>query len=109
RLGIDVGMIAAIGDDALSAGLRDELRNAGVETSHVVDVRGRSGVTFIELDDGEPSFVPYRENSADTKLIDVPTFHAPWLHLGSASFAACPRATEVALEQALRVSVDLNI
>lgn len=111
RLGVDVGMIAGLGDDGLGAGLRDELRAAGVDTTHVREVRARSGVTFIELEDGEPRFVPYRENSADTKLTadDVPDFTAPWLHLGSSSFAACPAATARALDRAERISIDLNV
>jgi fructokinase len=111
RLGIDVGMIAAVGSDALSAGLRDELRSAGVDTTHVVEVEARNGLVFIELSEGEPSVVPFRAGTADTKLAaeHVPDFAAEWLHLGSASFAACPAATERALQRAQRVSIDLNI
>lgn len=113
RLGIDVGMIAAVGNDALGAGLRDELRSAGVDVRRVVDVPARSGLTYVELDDGEPEFVPYRANSADSKLTaeHVPELTASWLHLGSSSFAACPEATARALDEAgtMRVSIDLNI
>lgn len=115
RLGLDVAMIAAVGNDALGAGIADQLRAAGVDTAAVTSVERRTGVTFVELEDGEPSFIPYRVNSADTALVadDVPPLRASFLHLGSSSFAACPAATARALERAakedVRVSIDLNI
>ena len=113
RLGVDVAMIATVGNDALGAGLRDELRSAGVDVTHVAEVGARSGVTYVELEDGEPAFVPYRANSADTKLTaeHVPDLQGAWLHLGSSSFAAAPAATSRALANAgaMRLSIDLNI
>lgn len=111
RLGVDVAMISAVGSDGLSLGLRDELRAAGVDTSHVREVDARNGLAFVDLDEGEPHVVPFREAAADTKLEadDVPDLHDAWLHLGSASFAACPRATARALDSARHVSIDLNI
>lgn len=115
RLGLDVAMVSAVGDDPLGAGLADELRAAGVDIAAVKRVPRRTGVTYVELEDGEPSFVPYREGTADTELAaeDVPDLGAAWLHLGSSSFASAPAATARALEHAsaehARISVDLNI
>ncbi len=115
RLGVEVAMVAAVGDDPLGAALSDELRAAGVDVAAVKPVAARSGIAFVELEDGQPSFIPYRADTADTRLTaeDVPELHAHWLHLGSSSFAAAPAATARALERAAReharVSIDLNI
>jgi sugar/nucleoside kinase (ribokinase family) len=90
RLGLDVAMIATVGDDPLGEGLRDELAAAGVDTAHVSTVRARTGVTWVELGGSAPRYVPFRSPSADM-LLDVeaiPTSLATrWLHLGSSSFA----------------------
>jgi len=111
RLGIDVAMIAAVGDDPLGEGLRDELRGAGVDVSAFVSVRARTGITFVELADGVPRFFPFRSPSADMLL---PTSAVPaaidWLHVGASSFATDARdATLLAIERARVVSIDLNI
>ena len=111
RLGVDVALIAAVGDDPLGEGLRDELREAGVDVSAVVSVRARTGITFIELVDGVPRFLPYRSPSADMLL---PREAVPesltWLHVGSSSFATAARdATLLAIERTEHLAIDLNI
>lgn len=112
RLGVDVAMIAAVGDDALGDGLRDELRDAGVDVSSVVTVRARTGIVFIELVDSVPRFLPFRSPSADMLLPKeaVPEPFARLLHVGSSSFATGARdATLLAISRAQEVSIDLNI
>ncbi len=112
RLGVDVAMIAAVGDDALGEAARDELHEAGVDVSAVVPVRARTGITFVELIDGTPRFLPFRSPSADMLLPTqaVPDAEIPLLHVGSSSFATPARdATLLAISRARRVSIDLNI
>jgi fructokinase len=110
RLGIDVAMIAAVGDDPLGDGLRDELCDAGVDISNVMTVRARTGITFVELVHGVPRFVPFRSPSADMLLPrEAVPEHVGWLHLGSSSFATARAATELAVQRAKVVSIDLNI
>lgn len=116
RLGLPVGMIAAVGDDPLGEGLRDELGAAGVDVQHVVSVRARTGVTWVELREGVPRYVPFRSPSADM-LLDrsaVPErLDTGWLHVGSSSFARAESAAAVALaverSPGASLSIDLNV
>jgi sugar/nucleoside kinase (ribokinase family) len=115
RLGLDVGMIAAVGDDPLGEGLRDELASAGVDTTDVSTVRARTGVTWVELGGSAPRYVPFRSPSADMLLDEgaIPTtVSTRWIHVGSSSVASqgSAAATRLALSRAAaKVSVDLNV
>lgn len=120
RLGIDVALIAAVGDDELGRGLVDRIRDAGVDVSGVVTVPARTGVTFVDLGaDGARRFLPYRAPSADMLLpadaIAPERLRTRWLHVGSSSFARPPardatlRALEIARANDARVSIDLNV
>lgn len=70
RLGISAGAAGGVGDDKLGDALKKELEDAGADTSHVVKVKGaKTGITFVTRDaSGEPSFVPYRNGTADLTL-----------------------------------------
>ena len=51
RLGYPVAMIGRVGDDEFGSQLREGLRSAGVDVSHVMTVRGTSsGVAMISVD-----------------------------------------------------------
>ena len=76
KLGIAVRAVGAVGDDKLGDTLRNELEAAKVDIKAVRSVKGlHSGITFVTRDaTGEPSFVPYRQGTADLALdeADVP-------------------------------------
>jgi ribokinase len=50
RLGAEVRMLGAVGDDANGVWLRDVLETSGVDATHVVTASGPSGTALIEVD-----------------------------------------------------------
>lgn len=69
RLGVKVGAAGGVGKDKLGEALKRALDAEGVDVSGVVGVEAPTGITFVTRDaTGEPSFVPYRTNSADLVL-----------------------------------------
>ena len=70
RLGVKVGAVGAVGDDKLGDALRAELAASGVDVTGIARLKGsRTGITFVSRDAaGEPTFVPYREGTADLAL-----------------------------------------
>ncbi len=67
RLGVNVAAIGGVGDDKLGEALKAQLASDGVEVGHVARIKGRrTGITFVTRDAaGEPTFVPYRQATAD--------------------------------------------
>ncbi|WP_233840266.1 ribokinase [Dyella sp. 2HG41-7] len=57
RLGAEVHMIAAIGDDAFGDPLRDGLASEGVSIEHIARVEGSSGTASITVANGENEIV----------------------------------------------------
>ena len=119
RLGLDVALVTAVGDDALGQGMLAELADAGVSTAYVQRLAARTAVTFVDVDrDGGRSFLFYRHPSADMTLapsmLDRRAFAARWLHVGSSTLARSParettlRALALARAHGARLSVDLN-
>lgn len=112
RLGVRVGMITTVGEDALGQGLRDELADAGVDVSCVHSVRARTGVTWVELGD-TPRYVPFRATKGQPGAEMIPAaLESPWLHVSSSSFTddASAEAVRLALSRSnARLSFDLNI
>jgi len=76
RLGVAASAVGGVGDDRLGDALSAELEASGVDVSHVVRVKGaRTGITFVTRDAaGEPTFVPYRNGTADVVLDEA---HVP--------------------------------
>lgn len=72
RLGVSSSVIGGVGDDKLGEALRSALAGDGVDTGGVVKVAStRTGITFvIRSATGEPSFLPYRNGTADVSLGD---------------------------------------
>jgi fructokinase len=70
RLRVTVSAIGGIGDDKLGDTLKAQLASEGVDVSHVARIKGaRTGITFVTRDAaGEPTFVPYRQGTADLAL-----------------------------------------
>ena len=67
RLGVKTSVIGGVGDDKLGEALKALLAAEGLDVSGITRVKGtRSGITFVTRDaTGEPSFVPYRQGTAD--------------------------------------------
>ncbi len=70
RLGVKVAAIGAVGDDKFGDALRTELGGHGVDITGVARLKNaRTGITFVTRDaNGEPSFVPYRQGTADLAM-----------------------------------------
>jgi fructokinase len=70
RLGVRTSAIGAVGDDRLGDTLKAQLASDGVDVAHVARIKGkRTGITFVTRDAaGEPTFVPYRQDTADLAL-----------------------------------------
>lgn len=67
RLGVSVAAIGGIGDDKLGDALKAHLVGDGVDVAHLARIKNtRTGITFVTRDAaGEPTFVPYRQGTAD--------------------------------------------
>lgn len=67
RLGVKVAAIGGIGDDKLGDTLKAQLAADDVDVTHVARIKNaRTGITFVTRDaTGEPTFVPYRQGTAD--------------------------------------------
>ncbi len=122
--GVATRLVGAVGRDGHGDRLVAALSKANVDTSCVVRVAERTGVTFVCVaDDGARSFLFYRQGGADYALSRghlclLPTHPldgATWLHLGSSVFVtpALASATRWLLDEAqargVKVSVDINI
>lgn len=119
RLGIAAAAAGGVGDDKLGEALKAQLAESGVETTHVVKVKGaKTGITFVSRDaSGEPSFVPYRNGTADVAIgedkISPAMAKARFVVVGSTSLLPSARAaTDKLLAAADKakagIVVDLN-
>jgi fructokinase len=119
RLGVQAAVSGGVGDDKLGDALKKELEEMGADASHVVKVKGaKTGITFVTRDaQGEPSFVPYRNGTADVSLpeekIAPAMAKARFLVVGSTALLPTTRAaTEKLLAAAEKAKaglvVDLN-
>ena len=72
RLGAPVSMVAKLGDDAFSDGLRRNLTQAGVDTSRIGKTSGPSGVAVIATDHkGENAIIVVPGANATLSLADL--------------------------------------
>jgi 2-dehydro-3-deoxygluconokinase len=71
RLGLRTGFISAVGDDRFSSMITDGIEREGIDTSHLIRMKGKNnGLYVIETDErGEYSFDYWRENSAATETL----------------------------------------
>ena len=122
RLGAQVQLLTAVGQDPLSERLVTALREEGVGTQHVRrKIDRRVGLTFIQVDaDAERHFYPWREAAADLAYgvddLPMPALRsAALLHRGTVSLRSSTSrlATQKAVRQARAsgalVSVDVNL
>lgn len=119
RVGVKASAVGGVGDDKLGRALRAALEEEGVETAGVVHVKAaRTGITFVARDpSGEPSFIPYRNGTADLVLgeaqVAASSAKARFFVVSSTSMLpTARRATEKALAAAEKakaaIVVDLN-
>lgn len=119
RLGVSASAAGGVGADKLGDALRAELAESGADVAHVVKVKGaKTGITFVWRDaTGEPSFVPYRNGTADLALgeaqVTPAMAKARFVVVGSTSLLPSARpATEKLLAAAEKakaaIVVDLN-
>lgn len=120
RLGVASSAVGGVGDDALGHALRARLEEEGVDVGHVVRAKGmRTGLTFVtRTAAGAPSFVPYREGTADMALgaaqITASAASARWALVSTTSFMPAARAATTKFLTALdkakgALAVDLNV
>lgn len=73
RLGVKASAVGGVGDDKLGEALRGALAADGVEVGGVATLKGRpTGITFVTRSPtGEPTFMPYRNGTADLSLAEA--------------------------------------
>jgi 2-dehydro-3-deoxygluconokinase len=78
RAGTEVGYATALGDDTFSVGILDLARAEGVDTSAVIQVRGRNpGLYLITTDEaGERSFHYWRDSAPARMLFELDGWQA---------------------------------
>ena len=71
RLGLQTGFVSAVGDDLFGEMIFHGIEGEGIDTSHLLRLKGRSnGLYFIDLDSaGEYTFHFWRDNSAATETL----------------------------------------
>lgn len=128
RLGLSVGLISGLGDDAFGRLLRNRLQEAGVELSGVQTVPDYcTGIAFVGYAaSGRREFVFHLRHSASSqvKVADLPGDYAArtpfagvrWLHLSGSALAlsdagraACREAVDMTLEAGGQLSLDPNL
>ena len=124
RLGAKARFVGAIGRDAHGDRLVASMRQAGVDTSGVVRVPNRTGVTFVRVGlDGARSFLFNRHGGADfalsatdlEQLATPPLEGASWLHVMSSALVVEPLAGAArtvlawAEQRGVPISLDLNV
>jgi fructokinase len=71
RLGIRAAVVGAVGADRFGDALRGMLEAETVDVTHLAKLPNRTGLAFaFRNDKGEPSFLFYRENTADMRLTE---------------------------------------
>ena len=69
RLGLSAAVVGGIGADRFGDGLTQLLQADGVVTKYLVKQKARTGLAFaFRNDKGEPSFLFYREGTADMRM-----------------------------------------
>lgn len=123
RLGVDSGIVGAVGDDGFGRCITDRLRRDGVDTARVATVaRPSTGVAFVTyFSDGSREFIYHMENAAagTVEPDDVPPDYvgdADAIHINGSSLLmgspmreACYEAVRIATERGLTVSFDPNV
>ncbi|WP_437480646.1 PfkB family carbohydrate kinase [Sorangium sp. So ce1014] len=116
RLGVPSGLCAALGDDALGRGLKDEVAAAGVDVGRLALGAARTGLMFVAIARGEARFVGYRQGELEARALAA-ALPARWqtrvVHFTGiapvrGAIGALARAAAGARREGCAVSVDVN-
>lgn len=114
RLGLGVGMLAAVGDDDWGRRARDELAAAGVTTEMIQVVDGNTGLNLIMVSPGgERTMVAVRGANRRLQLPPDWSRGCRWLHVSAYALLqdpqrqACLGALSTAHRRGIPVSADI--
>ncbi|WP_437672821.1 carbohydrate kinase family protein [Sorangium sp. So ce131] len=116
RLGVPSGLCAALGDDAMGRGLRDELAAAGVDVGRLALGTARTGLVLVAVERGEARFQGYRQAELEARALAA-ALPARWqarvVHFTGiapvrGATSALARAAARARREGCAVSVDVN-
>jgi alpha-D-ribose-1-phosphate 5-kinase (ATP) len=69
QLGVNISILANVGDDNFGEIARQQLSQKGVDIKRLITIKGRTGMAFIAVDDdAERSIYTYMGSNADFKL-----------------------------------------
>ena len=69
ELGLNTGILAKVGNDKFGEIVRSEVSNKGVDVTRLIQIKGRTGMAFIAVDDeAERSIYTYMGANADFNL-----------------------------------------
>lgn len=123
---VEVNYVTAMGCDALSEGIVSRWKDEGIHTQWVMkDEKRQPGLYLIQLDEqGERTFLYWRNNSAARYLVQHPSFKqvsqelegVDWIYLSGISLAILPHVDRLALisrlqvlqQQGVKVAFDTN-
>ncbi|WP_437935839.1 PfkB family carbohydrate kinase [Sorangium sp. So ce341] len=116
RLGVPSGVCAALGDDALGRGLRDEVAAAGVDVGRLALGAARTGLMLVAIARGEARFAGYRQGELEARELAA-ALPARWqarvVHFTGiapvrGAIGAIARAAAAARREGCAVSIDVN-
>lgn len=123
---VEVNYVTAMGCDALSEGIISRWKDEGIHTQWVMkDEKRQPGLYLIQLDEqGERTFLYWRNNSAARYLVQHPSFKqvsqdlegVDWIYLSGISLAILPHVDRLALisrlqalqQQGVKIAFDTN-
>lgn len=123
---VEVNYVTAMGCDALSEGIVSRWKEEGIHTQWVMkDEKRQPGLYLIQLDEqGERTFLYWRNNSAARYLVQHPSFKqvsqdlegVDWIYLSGISLAILPHVDRLALisrlqvlqQQGVKIAFDTN-
>ncbi|XXX74720.1 PfkB family carbohydrate kinase [Sorangium sp. So ce134] len=116
RLGVPAGVCAALGDDALGRGLKDEVAAAGVDVGRLALGAARTGLMLVAVARGEARFAGYRQGELEARALAA-ALPARWqtrvVHFTGiapvrGAIGAIARAAAGARREGCAVSIDIN-
>lgn len=116
RLGIRSELCAALGDDAMGRGLRDEVAAAGVDVGRLSLSAARTGLMLVAIERGEARFAGYRQGESEARALAAAlperwqsrVVHFTGIAPVRGASGALARAAASARREGCAVSVDIN-
>ncbi|WP_437525197.1 PfkB family carbohydrate kinase [Sorangium sp. So ce726] len=116
RLGIRSGLCAALGDDAMGRGLRDEVAAAGIDVGRLSLSAARTGLMLVAIERGEARFAGYRQGESEAQALaaalperwQTRVVHFTGIAPVRGASGALARAAASARREGCAVSVDVN-